>query len=209
MQPAAQGIVISHGFGPSRQDEKRGLKGVFGEVGVSEQSTADTQDHRSVPLDEGGKRRFRARTIGRKIMVEQLAVGQGTERSSLEQRADVLADAGVWHALVTSAGPLVATGSVGITPLLRQGLAFGSRFFMFRNAAVDGDGFVGRGFGGSPGSEDPGYCGRPRWGQGVVGGCFGLGSQGLEAPGYCGWPRWGQGSFGVAPEGSLVNSHGL
>ena len=93
MQPAAQGIVVSHGFGSSRQDEKRGLEGVFGKVRVKEQPAADAQDHRSVPLDECGKRGFRARTFGRKIALQQLRIGQATERTSLEQRANLLADA--------------------------------------------------------------------------------------------------------------------
>ena len=85
--------MISHRSRSSRQDQKRGLKRVFGEVYVREQPAADAQDHRSVPLDECGKRGFRARTLGRKIALEQLRVGQGAERTSLEQHANLLADA--------------------------------------------------------------------------------------------------------------------
>jgi len=77
----------------SRQDEKRGLEGVFGKVRVKEQPAAHAQDHRPMPLDECGKRRFRTRTFGRKIALQQLRIGQATERTCLKQRANLLADA--------------------------------------------------------------------------------------------------------------------
>ena len=76
MQPAAERIVISHRPGSTRQDEKRGLKGVFSKVGVSKQPPADAQNHRPVPFHQRRQRPSPEPAVGRKIAVEQLSVGQ-------------------------------------------------------------------------------------------------------------------------------------
>ena len=53
MQPAADGAVDPDRGGLAPQQEEGGLEGVVGVVGVVEHASADAQDHRPVPADQG------------------------------------------------------------------------------------------------------------------------------------------------------------
>ena len=172
------------------QDEKRGLKGVFRKVRVGDQSPADTQDHWPVPLHERGERQYRALTVWRDVMVKQLPVGQGAERTSLEERANLLGDAGFRMALVTSAGPPVRDWQRMLYPIIETRRRIWGPDFLgfFGRAPVGSQGLfvftVLAMVAGFQGLEARGSSPRPRLGPGEeMFGC-GVGFQGLEAPGY-------------------------
>jgi hypothetical protein len=55
VQPAGQRLTSQDGSGSASQDHKSSLKGVLGGMTVAEQSLADAEHHRPMPLDQDRK----------------------------------------------------------------------------------------------------------------------------------------------------------
>ncbi len=68
--------------GLADQDQERGLERILGVVAIAEHGSARAQNHRAVPLDQGGKRSLVAR--GEKAF-EELAVGKAGQNPVREQ----------------------------------------------------------------------------------------------------------------------------
>ena len=92
MKPAPDRLLPPHGDGPADQHEERRLEGVLGVVLVAQDRSADAQDHRPVPLHQGGERRpgrvIPVRAVGEPA--QELAVGHPDGRARVEERPDVL-----------------------------------------------------------------------------------------------------------------------
>jgi hypothetical protein len=82
MEPGSQRFAATDGAGLADQDEKGGLEGVFGAVGVTKDRAAGVIDHRAMPLDK--------RSEGRLVPIikktaEELAVRDASERAVVEE----------------------------------------------------------------------------------------------------------------------------
>ncbi len=89
MQPGADPAAGPDGIAASNEDEKSGLKGVVGVVGVLEDAAADAQDHRAVPthqLGEGGV------VAAQQEKVEEIPVGEAGGAALGRRGADSLND---------------------------------------------------------------------------------------------------------------------
>ena len=94
VEPAPDRFLPPHGAGPADEDQEGGLEGVLGVVLVAQDRAADAEDHRPVPLHQGGERRS-----GRIVIVPR---GRSANRPSsspsvsppvvpdVEERPDVL-----------------------------------------------------------------------------------------------------------------------
>ena len=79
--------------GPAGQQQERDLERILGQMRVGQQVAADAQDHRPVPLDQGGEGRLgRLATTGE--VIEQGAIRHRAHRPDAEERADLLAEGG-------------------------------------------------------------------------------------------------------------------
>jgi hypothetical protein len=87
VKPAGQGAALADRGRLAHQHEERGLKGIFGRVGILKQASADTQDHGPMPLHENRKGGFLS---PRQEAFEQLAVIQVTGGLSLAEPGQVL-----------------------------------------------------------------------------------------------------------------------
>ncbi len=85
VQPGAEPIRVANRPGTLRQNEKRGLEGVFRRVPVAQDSPADAQDHRSMPGHEHLER-HRVATDGEPS--EQLTLVHPRGRPFAEQASD-------------------------------------------------------------------------------------------------------------------------
>ncbi len=85
VQPGAEPIRVADRPGTLRQNEKRGLEGVFRRVPVAQDSPADAQDHRSMPGHEHLER-HRVATDGEPP--EQLTLVHPRGRPFAEQASD-------------------------------------------------------------------------------------------------------------------------
>jgi hypothetical protein len=74
MQPACDGVRITHRVCLARRDQKRGLECVLSIVRIAENLPANAQHHRSVPVDERGERDLFSPVSAGQITVEELAV---------------------------------------------------------------------------------------------------------------------------------------
>ena len=62
------------------QNQERRLKSIFGRVLIAQDASADALDERTMPLDENSKGRLRRGFVVRHESLEQLCIGQPTER---------------------------------------------------------------------------------------------------------------------------------
>jgi hypothetical protein len=99
VQPGPQRPAPVEGCRFARQHDKGGLEAVLGQVQVAEDTLADAQHHRTVPLDEDGER-VRVRTGGEPA--EQVAVAAPIDfegRALSAQAPQHGAESCVWHVL--------------------------------------------------------------------------------------------------------------
>ena len=92
MQPAPDGLLPAHGNGSSDEDQKGCLERVFGVVLVAQNRAADAEDHRPVPIDQGGERRSSRLVppLTARQAAEQVSIGQSADRARVEKRPDVI-----------------------------------------------------------------------------------------------------------------------
>jgi hypothetical protein len=91
-QPATDRLFSSHRDGPADEYEESGLKGVMGVVLVTEDRAAHAQDHRSMAVDDGAKRRFGRIVLGAapNEASKQLFVSQADRGAGVEQLLNVV-----------------------------------------------------------------------------------------------------------------------
>ena len=66
------------------QHQERGLKSIFGIMRIGQYAPADAQDHRSVPLDQDGKRQLGGLAAVGREPLQELTVGQLADGSDVE-----------------------------------------------------------------------------------------------------------------------------
>ena len=76
-QPAAEGLPAPDRSGLADQDQERGLESVLHVIGVAEHDAAGAQHLRTVPPDQGRKRRL---IPPREEPIQELAVGETGQR---------------------------------------------------------------------------------------------------------------------------------
>jgi hypothetical protein len=69
----------------ARQHQERSLERILRRVPVSEHALADTQDHFSVPLDQGCERSLRGFATAGGKSLEQLDIAELTGRAAMEK----------------------------------------------------------------------------------------------------------------------------
>ncbi len=86
MKPRAHGLAYPKHGSTARQEKKSRLERVFCSVLVSQDGPARAQHHRPVPFYQGRERRLAgcARPLAKEL--QQLPVGQATERALFEER---------------------------------------------------------------------------------------------------------------------------
>ena len=87
MQPSSQRIVDLDGAGLPGEQQENSLKSVFGPLLVIEDTPANTQDHRSMARDQGGKCRFARITLIAQEGMNQLGIRPACHRSDTEKQA--------------------------------------------------------------------------------------------------------------------------
>ena len=92
-EPARDRPAPADGPRPAGQHEEDGLEGVFGVVGVVEDTPADPQHHRAVPDHQLLEGRFRGLVAPREEPVQELRVGHRPDRAEVEQSVHLLKDA--------------------------------------------------------------------------------------------------------------------
>ena len=95
VQPRPQRVAHPEAAGLAHQHQERGLKGILRVVRISQDAPADAQDHRPMPLHQGGERLFgRITPLGREPL-EQLPIGQVANRPGREEHAKLPHDAAI------------------------------------------------------------------------------------------------------------------
>jgi hypothetical protein len=85
VQPVTQQVGILDRAGLASQHEEHRLKDVFGKVEVTYELSADVQDHRSMPRHQGGERRFPGRIAPTVESLQELSVGESSDRCTLKE----------------------------------------------------------------------------------------------------------------------------
>ena len=95
VQPGSQRVAHPEAAGLAHQNQESGLKGILRVVRIGQYAPANAQDHRPMPLDQGGERLLgRIAPLGREPL-EKLAVGQLTDRADREECAKLPHDAAI------------------------------------------------------------------------------------------------------------------
>ncbi len=76
------------------QDEERGLEGILSLVRVGQHPATNPPDHRPVPLYQRRERRLGTFLVASHKPLQELPIGQVTERTDLEQGMDLPQDGG-------------------------------------------------------------------------------------------------------------------
>ena len=84
VEPLGEQVVVPERPGFPREDHERGLEGIFRQVGVAQDASADAQDHRAVPTDQGLEGRLAPLPTGEEQR-HQLPVGPYAHRPELEE----------------------------------------------------------------------------------------------------------------------------
>ena len=89
VKPVPDEVAIADGPRPPDENEEGCLKGVFDVMFVTQYAPADSQHHRPVPRDQGGKRRLVP--FGDKPL-QELAFGQPGDSSLVKDSIQLFAD---------------------------------------------------------------------------------------------------------------------
>ena len=89
VQPGGQRALCPERSGLASQGQERRLKCVFGRVPVAQDGATNAQDERPVALDQRGKGQLSRLTAAGGELLEQLAVGERTDRARVEERAEL------------------------------------------------------------------------------------------------------------------------
>jgi len=89
VQPVAHEVAVADRTRAPNQDEESGLEGILDVLIVTENSSANTQDHRPVPRHQGGERHLVA--LGDEPL-EQLALTQPSNGSAVENAVQLFQD---------------------------------------------------------------------------------------------------------------------
>ena len=76
VEPGAQQVGVADGAGLAGEHEEDGLEGVLGMVPVTQELSADVEDHRPVPRHQRDERRIPSRIAAGGEPLQQLPVGQ-------------------------------------------------------------------------------------------------------------------------------------
>ena len=89
VQPGAQRVTHPERARLAHQHQKRGLKRILDVVRVAQHAPADSQHHRSMPLDQRRERRLGHFAMSRRELLEQLPVRQSADGPNIEKHAQV------------------------------------------------------------------------------------------------------------------------
>lgn len=89
MEPRADRVALTDRAGFASQDQECGLEGILRVVLVMQDLTADAENHRAVPLDEGGEGRFSCLIGPYREPLQELRIVQTGHRPGMEQHLDV------------------------------------------------------------------------------------------------------------------------
>jgi hypothetical protein len=85
MKPGTDGVANPERAGLAYEDEKSGLEGITGVVFVAKDSAARAPDQWPVPLNQRGERGLGRFAIALRKPLEQLPIGDPSERADLEE----------------------------------------------------------------------------------------------------------------------------
>ncbi len=90
VQPGCDRVAAADRAGPPGQDQEGRLCGLFGVVFVTQDLTADAQNHGPMPVDQRGEGGLGELIAPFNEALEQIAVGEPRGRAGAKQRVDLL-----------------------------------------------------------------------------------------------------------------------